>query len=416
MRLLAKSRYLPLLLVLTGGVAQAEDIRQREYLTGDWSGTREQWEEQGVEFEAIYTAEAWRNARGGIKQANVFLDNLDVTFTLDAEKLFGWNGGTFFLYFLRTHGGSPSENVGDTQAISNIDAPDTAKLYEAWYEQRFGAEGNSSVLFGLYDLNSEFDVIPSAGLFILSSHGIGPDFSQSGKNGPSIFPATALGLRLSTPLSKQGYLMAGVWDGVAGDPDDPHGTQVIIDTHDGLLMSLEAGLIIENENDDERPDAKLALGHWRYSSEFPDLLDTDGLGNPVERKGNRGYYVLGEYAVSREAGDSKQGLSLFGRIGTANDDINPIARYQGLGLVYTGALPGRDADRLGLAIGRIENGEDYRRALGLDARETHMEFTYRAQILPWLAVQPDIQYVVNPGTDSALENALVLGVRIEAAL
>jgi porin len=391
-------------------VAQAEDFFQREYLTG-WSEQREQWEEQGIEFEAVYTAEAWRNARGGVKRASVFLDNLDVTFTLDAEKLWAWNGGTFFLYFLRTHGGSPSENVGDTQAISNIDAPDTAKLYEAWYQQRFGAEGSSSVLFGLYDLNSEFDVIPSAGLFILSSHGIGPDFSQSGKNGPSIFPTAALGLRLHSPLGKRGYLMAGAWDGVAGDPDDHHGTQVIIDTRDGLLMSLEAGLLIGNENDDERPDAKLALGHWRYTSEFPDLLDP-----AVEREGNQGYYVLGEYAVSREAAGAKQGLSVFARIGHAEEHINPITHYQGLGLVYTGLFEGRDEDRLGLAVGRIENGARYRQALGLDARETHFELTYRAPLLPWLAVQPDVQYVVNPGTDPALDDAVVFGIRMEAAL
>ena len=34
-----------------------------------------------------------------------------------------------------------------------------------------------SVLTCLYNLNSEFDVIETAGLFINSSHGIGPDYS-----------------------------------------------------------------------------------------------------------------------------------------------------------------------------------------------------------------------------------------------
>ena len=41
-----------------------------------------------------------------------------------------------------------------------------------------------SALFGRYDLNSEFYRLQSAGLFLNSSFGIGPEFSLSGQNGP----------------------------------------------------------------------------------------------------------------------------------------------------------------------------------------------------------------------------------------
>ena len=69
------------------------------------------------------------------------------------------------------------------------------KLYEAWFEQTL-FDDRLSFKAGLYDLNTEFDVVETAGLFINSSHGIGPDFSQSGVNGPSIFPTTSLGIRV----------------------------------------------------------------------------------------------------------------------------------------------------------------------------------------------------------------------------
>lgn len=407
---------LALPLGLNAPAAQAEDATsgywQQETLTGDWNGLRSQWEAQGILLETFYTVEAWRNTRGGIDRATATLDNLDITLTVDADHLLGWKDGIFFFYALGNHGGSPSEHVGDMQGISNIDAPDTVKLYEAWYEQRFGANGERSLLFGLYDLNSEFDVIPSGGLFINSSHGIGPDFSQSGENGPSIFPTTSLALRFSTEVGEQGYFLAGVWDGVAGNPNDAHGTHILLGADDGLLMVAEAGLILPGSlEDDERPDTKLAFGHWRYSGEFADVLD-----DTVQRKGNQGSYVLGEYAVSREAGDPRQGLSIFVRFGVANDAINPIARYQSLGMVYTGLLAGRDGDQLGLAIARAENGNKYRAASGLEASETNVELSYRAPVLPWLVVQPDIQYVVNPGTNPARDNALVVGMRVEVAL
>jgi porin len=51
--------------------------------------------------------------------------------------------------------------------------------------------------------------------------------------------------------------------------------------------------------------------------------------------------------------------------------------------------------------------------------ETFIEVTYQAQVTPWLQVQPDFQYVFNPGggipdpnnPTQRLGNEVVLGVR-----
>jgi porin len=40
-----------------------------------------------------------------------------------------------------------------------------------------------------------------------------------------------------------------------------------------------------------------------------------------------------------------------------------------------------------------------------------IEFTYQARITPWLVVQPDLQYIINPGGTTDLNNALVIGGR-----
>ena len=45
--------------------------------------------------------------------------------------------------------------------------------------------------------------------------------------------------------------------------------------------------------------------------------------------------------------------------------------------------------------------------------ETAIEFTYRAEICPWLILQPDVQYIINPSMDPSLKNALQIGVRLE---
>jgi carbohydrate-selective porin OprB len=43
--------------------------------------------------------------------------------------------------------------------------------------------------------------------------------------------------------------------------------------------------------------------------------------------------------------------------------------------------------------------------------EMALEFTYQAQFTKWLAVQPDIQFIINPGGTQDLNNALVIGAR-----
>lgn len=400
------------------GAVSAWTPAEQETLTGDWNGARTAWQERGISTEMVYIGEVFNNSRGGVSRGTEYLGNLDLTLALDGEPLWGWPGATLFFYLLGNHGGSPSERAGDVQTVSNIDAPDTLKLYEAWYEQRV-MEDRLSFKFGLYDLNSEFDVIETAGLFINSSFGIGPDYAQSGLNGPSIFPTTAVALRLAFHLMDDLYLQAAVLDGVPGDPDDPYGTHIRFGSDDGLLLAAEIGYQAGLE--DERSYRKLALGYWHYSERFDDLLQTDINGDPVRRRGNAGLYVIGESQLYTESSDREQGLTLFARYGVADDHINPFQRYWGAGMVYTGLVPGRDTDQLGVAVATVYHGKVYRQAQALagtpiSGREQTIEFSYRMQLLPWLALQPDMQWILGPGMDPGLRDVLMAGIRFEITL
>jgi porin len=219
----------------------------------DHGAARRRLNERGYEALAVYTADYFSNRRGGIERGSVFLGNLDLLFTLDAETAFGWTGTTFFVYILGTHGGDPSDLVGDAQGLDNIAAPSTIKLYELLGEVRLAPQ--FSLLAGLYDVNSEFDVIDTSQDFINSSFGIGPDFSQSGRNGPSIFPITSLGLRAKIQPSMRFYLQAAALDGVSGDPDDPKGTRISINDNEGALFVGEGGWLLEPA-DDHPPEAR----------------------------------------------------------------------------------------------------------------------------------------------------------------
>ncbi|RYY45185.1 MAG: carbohydrate porin, partial [Sphingomonadales bacterium] len=58
----------------------------------------------------------------------------------------------------------------------------------------------------------------------------------------------------------------------------------------------------------------------------------------------------------------------------------------------------------------------YRAATGAAASEVAVELTYRAQVTPWLAIQPNAHYVRRPSADPGVADAVVLGVRTEWSL
>ena len=356
-----------------------------------------------VLIEATYTADVWRNLRGGLRRGSAYLDNLDLVATVDADRTIGLANTTFVVSGLYNNRTTFSDRfVGDLKTVSNIDTDGSVRLYEAWAEHRF-AGGAAKI--GLIDLNSEFDVNETGALFINSSHGIGPDFSQVGENGPGIFPITALGARVSFALDDRIELRTGLFEGIAGDPERPRRTVLRLSGDEGYLAVTELHYR-------PRDTIHLALGVRHLKTRTPDPQD---LGS--ER--STGLYALGEARVAQVGGRALNG---FARIGFADGGLHRIVSYQGAGLALDGPLFGNDdhQEQLGIAVASAVTSRSLRAeradaGLSTDRRETTLELTYRAQLTPWLALQPDLQYVVNPGVDRSVRDALAAGMRIEVS-
>ncbi len=346
-------------------------------------------------IEAAYTADIWHTASGGVQRGSRYLDNFDLMAEADLEQLVGWQGATAFGYILYNNGKSLSELLGDAQAASNIETGVKAvRLYEAWIDQKLGDA--ASLRVGLYDLNSEFDALETSGLFMGSAHGIGTDISQSGENGPSIFPVTSLTARLAVDLDDQWKVRAAILDGVPGDPDHPRRTAIKLgDGDDALLIG---------EIERTWTGGRLIAGYWRYTAQFDRI--TGGTG-----RNNDGFYIRGEARLTHEE-EETQGLAGFFRLGFADGHINRFSRFASAGLTYTGLFPGRDQDQIGLAAATAFVSARARQALESDSAETAIELTYLAPITEFLSIQPNIQYVISPDASRTLSNALAIGVRI----
>lgn len=393
---------------------EAEPLASRANLTGDWGGLRTEWALNGVEIGIAHTGDLFAVVEGGAEEATYYSGLLEAGIEFDLEALLGWPSTRAFVLGIGTFGRDPGDGAGSVHAPSNLANIPTGKVLEAWLEREF-MDGRLAVLGGLYGVDSEFDVKETAGVFMNGGFGTGLDLSETGLNGPCVYPTTCLGVRARYQPDDSRYFQFAVLDGVAGDPDQPHGTQVSLSSDDGLLVLGEAGF---QRGAGEGRFLRAAVGAWAYTTDFEELLPPAPGAAPGEQGGTQGLYALLEGDLYREPGQYLEGLSGFLRVGVADEAVNPIGSYAGAGLVYTGLFPGRGEDVLGLGISAAFNGDDFKDAQAqagapVDSAEVVLELTYWIPLLPWFSLQLDAQHIRNPSTDPSLDDALLLGLRYQ---
>ncbi len=341
-----------------------------------------------------YITDLAANGSGGIETGVNWMGRLDLT-VASGDRLFGIDGAHAQVDLMLLHGGGFSAiRTGDGQVLSNIDAPHAIRPFQAWVDIPFAARWRAKA--GLIDLNSEFDQQNVGALFLNSSFGIGPDLSQAGIDGPSIFPVTAPGLVVAyEPAGWSARL--GVFDAQAGDPNHLH--RVFPDTfgrHGALLIGQARAII--------GPLVEIEGGAWAYTDPLP-RIDAPG-----EARSAGGYAEI----EARLLGDRPaHALKAWVRAGKATERANPIGTYIGGGLTWGG-----DHRMIGVAMARAILGDPAwragRTALATPYRaETAWEVTGRQRLGRGFYLQPDMQYIVHPGWTPAADNALVFVLRLQ---
>ncbi len=392
---------------------------KNDTLTGDWGGLRSNLYKSGVDIGLTHKSDWLDNVSGGLKCGSKWEGHSEIRADFDLEKLFGWDSTEAFVLYQSDLGSKFNTHyIGSVAGVDNIEvATNTAQFYDVWLQKNFFAD-KLSVLFGLYPIDSEFYVTETSGIFIQPPYGMSNELALTGKNGPPIFPLGALALRVKVlSPNKNFYVQAALTDGVPGDPNHPRGTHIKLGNGNGTLSIVEFGYkpqaaeepaaAVNETSVDIESFNKTALGFWRYSSRFDDI---DGLGGHSK---SQGAYVLTEHSLFHESGSKSQGLAGFVRFGVASDSVNQLDWSGSLGLRYHGLIPGHNDDITGIAVTVNHAGNGFRSTGNFDSRETDVEFTYHAQIKPWLAIQPTIQTIINPGLDPSINNAWIIGTRFE---
>jgi porin len=424
---------------------------QNQNLLGDMWGVRPALAKYGVTLTILENIETFGNLSGGVRQS-VETDGLTtVTLQMDTEKAFGLQGGTLNASGLQYWGGNlTADNLMVLQTLTDIEAPVGVRLWELWYQQKFGDKFDIKI--GEQSLDEEFVIAPSGNsLFINSASGWPALPSANLPGGGPAYPLAGLGVRGRVQATDAVTLLAGVFNGSPIPRDspnsptsNPHGVSFPLDTGALAIAELQYAL---GSTASGKPSADgplpgvYKIGGWYDSYKFNDQ-QYDALGTPLANPlrngapaahhGDFSLYGVMDQMIWRSRDNANRSLNVFFRpMFTPYQDRNLVSASINAGFALKGPLPTRDNDSFGVEMGTAwaSNGASaHDRQLQvyqplvytpIRSNETFIEATYQFQAAPSWVIQPDVQYFINPGLGIAnteqpaqrIKNEFVLGLR-----
>jgi porin len=437
----------------TGPFDFLNGISRSSYMLGNMWGLRPALSQFGISLAIQETSEVLGNVTGGSQRGAAYDGLTQMVLQVDTQRAFGWHGGTFNVSALQIHGQNLSAtNLLTLQTASGIEADRATRLWELWYQQKFLPEDRLDVKIGQQSLDQEFMVTQNGSYFINTMFGWPMVPSADLPGGGPAYPLSALGVRLrAKPIDPLTFLV-GVFNGSpvpinsTGDPQvaNPSGTSFPLDG--GVLVIAEMQYTYPSlgtmlyANQSEPLARTYKLGFYYNSESFADQqFDTNGVslaspasnGLPLTHRGNYGFYGVADQLVWVDPQESDRTVNLFLRVlGAPQVDRNLITFSLNAGMTFHEPFLHRDDDTFGIGMGYTKVGgaaAAFDKATAfytgsffpVRGGETYVELTYQYQVTPWWQLQPDLQYVFNPGggvvnpnqPTQRVSNELVLGLR-----
>jgi porin len=404
------------------------------------------FQKYGIKFAATYIGETLGNASGGLKQGAIYEGRLNLAVDADLQKLFGLQQLTFHANMFQIHGdGLSRSNLQNFMVVSGVEALPSTRLYEMWFEQKWGKNA-VSLKAGQLAADSEFFNTKYTDVFTNASLGWPAITSVNLPSGGPSPPLATVGARLRVNVNENVSLLGAVFDGDAAGPglDDAQQRNrygVNFRINDPPLLLGEIQYAWNNKKDDPNLAGTLKLGGWRHFGNFPDdhfavngstLADVSNGGVPADLRGNFGLYGVIEQQVYRVTGSDDRGIGIYARVSSNPSDRNLIDLYADCGVELIGLNEQRPRDKFGIAFGyaRVSSraralDADFRQLNGANwpvrSSESLVTAVYQYEIRGGWTLQPNFQYIVHPGGGATnplgsnpgrpLRDAAVFGLR-----
>jgi porin len=392
------------------------------HLLGDWAGARTALEDAGITPTVSYIGFAAGNLSEGTSKRVQYAGQLGAGLDFDMGKIAGIEGGTFRAAITNRHG----NNINDTNHLNLLQYPQGVygagqiwRLAGLWYQQKIGAV---EIKLGKMSMGEDFG---STTCHFQSLYFCGVVPGHTSFNYWYNFPVTTWGGRIKVK-DKLGYTMVGVYQRNDNVAPLNKGFYLGFKGGDGAFVALERGFDVKLGGDPKRAGV-YKVGVFFDTSKSDNLVfDKDGgfaqlTGQPLAReRGRASVYVVARQQILAADAQGAGGLSAFFHYVGADHRTNKLINVITAGVTYSGLIPGRPKDEIGLAIGRSRvnhNFADLQAARNAQLGETlepqHDEYAieanYSISLTPGLSVRPNLQWYINPAGRERARNVLVAG-------
>lgn len=386
----------------------------------------------GIEFFVDYYGVFQGNPIGG--KAQDFAYSQYLPFGLIWREPFGWRGGGLRVSAVSGAGRNLSESIGNAFTVSQAWADNTLFLYQAYLVQKAFDE-KLEVGIGRVAAAQFFATLPAFDLLVTGGLNAVPIALEL--NSPFTGSASAswfAGARWF-PVEET-ILTAGVFQARAelGQSGPYHGMDFGLAEEDGVFGVMEFAWTpnsgthhaVQDEQQFTRQRRELRgdgnglpavykIGAY-VSSEPTDTYDGGWGSDPF------GFYAIGQQTLWEQSPgqtDTSQ-FSVFGGVVWSPPSAVTEMPVDGFaGAVWRGPWSARPNDHL-FGVWQIGSfSEPYARSQGESAAgalESVLNAGYVIQITKEFSVQPDVQYIIQPGGFGQYGNALVLGLQVAIEL
>lgn len=397
------------------------------HLLGDWLGVRTALEDAGITPAVSYIGFAAANLNQGTSKEAQYAGQFGASLDFDMEKIGGIKGGTFRVAVTNRHG----NNINDTNQLGLLQYPQGVfgagqiwRLAGLWYQQKIGP---AEIKLGKVSVGEDFGAT-TCHFQSLYFCGVVPGHTSF--NYWYNFPVTTWGGRVKVK-DRLGYTMIGVYQ--RNDNVFPlnKGFYLGFKGGKGAFVAAERGFEVKLAGDPKRSGV-YKIGVIFDTSRSDNLVyDANGnfaslSGEPLAReRGRASLYAVARQQILAPAQDGSGGLAAFFHYVGADHRTNRLINVITAGATYSGLIPGRPKDEIGLAVGRSRVNDhlaDLQRArnalIGEDIEPQHNEYAveanYSIAVTPGLSLRPNLQWYINPGGRTGAANVLVAGTGLFA--
>jgi porin len=377
-------------------------------MDGNWGGYRQMLADRGLVFSATTVTDLQGNVSGGERGAFASADGSLVAVDADLAKIAGLTGLLFHAEFVSNVG----QNLS-TKSLGNILQVATAFAQPGYYLGQMYAQQKIfndafTLQAGRMTTANNFASLPVFNDYVSFADNPIPISLTNNTLYFTSLPAVEWAVVGTVAPSESIALTAGVYN--TNLPSGlPFASRHGIDfSFNGSGGPLEAGQFTYNLN---RGRDDTGLPGTYYVGGFYSGVDYQALSGGGHTKGDYGFYLEAQQMIYRYGGPGSDiGLTPWVAI-TYNpqQSINQLPLLVLAGAIYHGLIPGRGDDNAALALyyGKISA------SLPSVSAEKVLELDYTWWAAPWLAITPDVQYVLNPGGSSSSRNAAVLGMQFQ---